>query len=370
MLKEMNQGQPQPAPSHNFGMNSQQLRNAQGDALMNIAAEMGNPGYKGKGLNRMLGALVGSIRPVNESFNRNEAIAKQENMMMYKLAAEEERERKREQRDIEKMMRDEAYNNRYLNLMASRGQGRAVQSGSEYQDSIVDPATGNEYDLSKFPKINTKNTRDRYIKDADLIGGTINKIDHVEELISRYESMHPDEFLNPSDPIVKKYYNEARDVINRKFVRASDEEKKQRMGEYITRKLLSSELKQLNIASERAVTGRAMTQGMYDRLKDAYSDPNEPISLTKARIEQIKQELMPVWKSNLLSSSTGRAINPNRAKDFPDTLVDEMQTFSIKNKKIEKEDELSPGTIMEMPENDDSIYSNLSIEELKQLAGQ
>jgi hypothetical protein len=152
MLQRMNVPQQQhaPMPMPNFGMNPIQSRQAQGDALMRVGQEISNPRHKGKGINRMLAALAAGVGPAYDAYRQREQEIKQENMSMYKLQKEEEKEAKREERELAKIARDEAYNQRYLDIMEGKGKQKTNPEAKERR--ILWNALGNDAKAEEYRK--------------------------------------------------------------------------------------------------------------------------------------------------------------------------------------------------------------------------
>ncbi len=77
------------------------------------------------------------------------------------------------------------------------------------------------------------------------------------------------------------------------------------------RKGLESELTKMNIALEKALTGRAMTQGMYDRLKASYPDiNNDDLPTIQKKLGNLQEEVSLAYEAADASDKYGAYINP------------------------------------------------------------
>lgn len=139
MLNQMNRVSPD-----SYAITPHQRSAAQGDALIRLAAEMGNPKHSGSGFDRTLTALIAGLNPAMDAYNAQEqsAIAQnasaadqqrktnmdilREDREKERMRQHEERENRREQLQLRKMGMDEEYNKKYLEyLQRKEGQPQA-----------------------------------------------------------------------------------------------------------------------------------------------------------------------------------------------------------------------------------------------------
>lgn len=203
-LRQMNavQGPMQQMQSSSvpFGMTPEQKRQAQGGMMMRLAAEMGNPKHQGKGLDRMLTTMVGSINPALDEFNQSEAKAVQENKFIYQMLKEEEREAKREARQLKKDMEREQYDRKRLEILAQR---EPKIKKEDEREAIVNKELASEgfegvpYDkLTKNERLFTTKEMHKDLDKATSMSEAYNTLEEMDKILQDHPNLS--QYLGPA----------------------------------------------------------------------------------------------------------------------------------------------------------------------------